>query len=43
MTAALEAVRAAAQQTLDIPEPWRGYFQNTLEMILETIQGESIR
>jgi len=40
VTAALEAVRAAAPQTLDIPEPWRGYFQNTLEMILETIQGE---
>lgn len=38
MMAALEAVRAAAPQTLDIPDPWRGYFQDALEMVREGVQ-----
>lgn len=38
MMAALGTVRAVAPQTLDIPDPWRGYFQDALEMVREGVQ-----
>jgi hypothetical protein len=33
LLATLEAVRQIAPQSLDLPDPWRGYFQNALEAL----------
>lgn len=38
MLSALAEVRRAAPGVLDIPDPWRGYFENTLETIRDEIE-----
>jgi len=38
MLSALQALRAAAPDSLDIPDPWRGYFHNALETVREEIE-----
>jgi len=35
---ALQAVRDAAPDALDIPDPWRGYFQNALDTLREEVE-----
>jgi hypothetical protein len=35
--AAREAVRQMAPQTLDLPDPWRGYFQNALDALHDAL------
>jgi hypothetical protein len=38
LLAALEAVRRIAPQTLDLPDPWRGYFQNALDAVRDAVE-----